>query len=237
MNSEFTTIRSLIVLVFLVGLPAVAIMPEGVQGALKGIWPEKEPAPESSSLPMINPTTELGGFPMVPTTHAPEPALPPATPVGQMTSFDRPPMSREPEFKPASFEVASEVVGQRQERLAFPSPASEMSSDLPLPSDRLTPPEGDDFGLVSRGTQDLQTELDRLGATYYRLESWGNSPRVYRFHCTVAINIGQSEYSQRFEATGESPMAAMRQVHTEVAEWHKRFSALSHSDTIHEMPQ
>lgn len=229
-NSEFTTIRSLIVLTFLVGLPVVAIMPEGVQGALKGFWPEEEAAADTPSLPILKPSS----FPLAaPTT--PEPAVAPTlAPVTQFADFQQPTMSKEPEFRPASFEVPSEVVSQEERPSAFASSPSDPIQDLPLPSDRLTAPSTQPSGLITQGTQDIQTQLDQLGANYYRLESWGNSPRVYRFHCTVAINIGQSDYSQRFEATAESPEAAMRQVHTDVQAWHERFSNLSLGSEFHD---
>lgn len=229
-NSEFTTIRSLIVLTFLVGLPIVAIMPEGVQGALKGIWPEEEAAAEPPSLPVLKPSS----FPL--TAHAQHEPATAATlaPVTQLAEFQHPTMSSEPEFRPTQFEVPSEVISQAEVPSAFASSPNDPIQDLPLPSDRLTATSSQPSGLITQGTQDIQIELDHLGANYYRLESWGNSPRVYRFHCTVAIKIGQSEYSQRFEATAESPEAAMRQVHTDVQSWHERFSNLSLGSEFHD---
>ncbi|WP_144977974.1 hypothetical protein [Bremerella volcania] len=232
MNSEFTTIRSLIVLTFLVGLPVVAIMPEGVQGALRGIWPEEEAAADTPALPVLKPAS----FPLTaPAAAPPEPAVAPTlAPMTQLADFQQPTMSREPEFRPANYEVPAEVVSQEERSSAFASPPSDPIQDLPLPSNRLTAPASQPSGLISQGTQDIQAELDQLGANYYRLESWGSSPRVYRFHCTVAIKIGQSEYSQRFEATAENPEAAMRQVHTDVQAWHERFSSLSLGTEFHD---
>lgn len=230
MNSEFTTIRSLIVLTFLVGLPVIAIMPEGVQGALKGFWPEEEAAADTPSLPVLQPSS----FPLAAPSSR-ETTTPPAlAPVAQLADFEQPTMASEPEFQTASFEVPAEVISQEVRPSTFAAPIRNQVDDLPLPSDRLTAPTGPSAGLITHATQDIQTQLDELGANYYRLESWGNSPRVYRFHCTVAIKIGQSEYSQRFEANGESPEVAMRKVHTNVLSWHERFSNLSLGSEFHE---
>jgi len=231
-NSEFTTIRSLIVLTFLVGLPVVAIMPEGVQGALQGIWPEEEAAADSPSLPVLKPTSTLSSFPLTPPTQ-PESttSLPPVT---QLADFEQPSTVDQTAFQPAHFEVPSEVIRAEDRPSAFDAPSAGAIQDLPLPSDRLTAPPTRPSGLITQGTNDIQTQLDQLGAHYTRLESWGNSPRVYRFHCTVAIKIGQSEYSQRFEATAESPEAAMAQVHREVKAWHERFSSLSLGSEFHD---
>ncbi len=230
MNSEFTTIRSLIVLTFLVGLPVVAIMPEGVQGALRGFWPEEEAAAETPSLPVLKPSS----FPLA-ASPSRETTTPPAlAPVTQLADFEHPTMANEPEFQTASYEVPSEVISQQPSPSAFDAPSSDPIRDLPLPSDRLTAPAGQSSGLITQSTEDIQAQLDQLGANYYRLESWGNSPRVYRFHCTVAIKIGQSEYSQRFEATGESPDVAMQKVHRDVQSWHERFSNLSLGSEFHD---
>lgn len=229
-NSEFTTIRSLIVLTFLVGLPVLAIMPEGVQGAFKGFWPEEEAAAETPSLPVLKPSS----FPLAATAPHQGAVAPTLAPMTELADFQQPTMSSEPEFRQASFEVPSEVISQEERATAFASSPSDPIQDLPLPSDRLTAPGSQPTGLITQGTQDIQTELDQLGANYYRLESWGNSPRLFRFHCTVAIKIGQSEYSQRFEATGNSPEAAMQQVHTDVQSWHQRFSSLSLGSEFHD---
>jgi hypothetical protein len=77
--------------------------------------------------------------------------------------------------------------------------------------------------LISQRSRELEDELHNLGATYYRMESWGASPRKFRFHCTVAIKIGLAEYSQRFEETADDSLAAMQQVVEEVRVWHSRF--------------
>ncbi|MBI1248803.1 hypothetical protein GC197_13305 [bacterium] len=231
MKTEFTTIRAVIVLLFLVGLPVVAIMPEGVQGALKGIWPEKEASPDSNS--MAHGTSDLDRFGMLPQSQVPTTASSRPT---RLASFQQPTTSQPSQLETAQYEVPAEFIRQPSTPLGFQSPAARSGEEMPLPSERLTIPASKPAALVSSATQSLQEELDRLGATYYRLESWGNSPRLYRFHCTVSIKIGQSEYSQRFEATAESPEAAMTQVQSEVRAWHERFSRLTQPETSGEMP-
>lgn len=77
--------------------------------------------------------------------------------------------------------------------------------------------------LISRRSEELEEELHNLGATYYRMESWGAAPRKYRFHCTVSIKIGLAEYSQRFEETADNPLTALEDVLADVRTWHARF--------------
>lgn len=211
-NSEFTTIRSLIVLLFLIGLPVVAIMPEGVQGALKGFLPQEESDPPTASVPPLRGNEPLPNFPVL-TSPTPTEDLPP---VVRLADFE---ISQEDNnaVRPISSEVSTDFV----------SPANGLRprNGLPRPSEQMSGGEGPAGGMINQNTNTIQAELDRLGATYYRLESWGNAPRVYRFHCTVTIKIGLAEYSRRFEATAESPEGAMQQVQTEVQTWHDRFSS------------
>lgn len=229
MNTELTTIRSLIVLLFLIGLPIVAIMPEGVHGALKGFLPESKTETSSTPLPPVRTSDELATFPVLattaPTQHE-KVAVAPATHFAEYDSSElHRPVSQPPLVQPTTWEIPSQVVAQTSEPSPFEQPQTDPIDDLPLPSDRLTVPRiASSGGIINENTTDIQAELDRLGATYIRLESWGNSPRVYRFHCTVTIKIGLAEYSRRFEATADTPEAAMQEVRNEVQAWHDRFS-------------
>ncbi len=234
-NSELTTIRSLIVLLFLIGLPLVAIMPEGVQGALKSFLPESKSEPSSTSIPAVRSSDELASFPVLSAPHPPirdESELPP---VARLANYEnsQPQGSAPHHFpvQPTQWEIPSQVTSPTSDPAQFAPPQTDPIDDLPLPSDRLTAPRISSTGMINENTTDLQAELDRLGATYIRLESWGNSPRVYRFHCTVTIKIGLAEYSRRFEATAESPESAMQEVRNEVQAWHDRFSNGNQEDS------
>lgn len=227
-NSELTTIRSLIVLLFLIGLPLIAIMPEGVQGALNSFLPESESDSPAASIPPVRPADELASFPVLSATSPTSQQNEPLTPVSRVTDYEAPLSQaadgRNNSIQPTKWEIPAEVASHSGGMPTFSRPDTDPIDDLPLPSDRLTAPQIPSTGMINENTTDLQAELDRLGATYYRLESWGNAQRVYRFHCTVTIKIGLAEYSRRFEATAESPESAMQQVRNEVQSWHDRFS-------------
>jgi hypothetical protein len=64
----------------------------------------------------------------------------------------------------------------------------------------------------------LAGQLQQLGATYYLLESWGDSGQLYRFHCQVAAQDNPNN-ARHFEATDADPMRAMQRVVTEVQLW------------------
>ena len=64
----------------------------------------------------------------------------------------------------------------------------------------------------------IQQRLRELGATYYLLETWGNSGEQYRFYCKVAVG-GNASFCRYFEATNADPLQAMAQVLREVETW------------------
>ena len=61
----------------------------------------------------------------------------------------------------------------------------------------------------------IEKRLCDLGAVYSLLEMWGHENVQYRFHCRVSI-ANNRQVTRSFEANGESPEEAMRQVLTEV---------------------
>jgi len=64
----------------------------------------------------------------------------------------------------------------------------------------------------------IQQRLRRLGATYYVLEAWGDSGRLYRFHCRMAV-ADSANYTRYFEATDADALKAMGKVLGEVEAW------------------
>jgi hypothetical protein len=65
----------------------------------------------------------------------------------------------------------------------------------------------------------LAARLRELGATHYRLETWGTDGGLFRFRCLMAVP-GQPRQSQHFEATAEQPLDAMAQVLDQVEPWY-----------------
>jgi hypothetical protein len=67
----------------------------------------------------------------------------------------------------------------------------------------------------------IQQRLRDWGATYYRLETWGNAGQMYRFYCKMAIARSPS-HTQYFEATANEPLQAMGKVLHDVEAWRTR---------------
>jgi len=64
----------------------------------------------------------------------------------------------------------------------------------------------------------LEQHLKSLGATYYRLEKWGNRGELFRFSCFVTPSESHS-YEKHFQAIGADAMTVMRSVIAEIEMW------------------
>ncbi|MCA9099649.1 MAG: hypothetical protein R3C10_06290 [Pirellulales bacterium] len=56
------------------------------------------------------------------------------------------------------------------------------------------------------------------GATYYRLERWGDDGRLYRFQCKMAVG-GNPQVNRHFEATDADANRAIQRVVENVRQW------------------
>jgi hypothetical protein len=100
--------------------------------------------------------------------------------------------------------VTSEAPRFRPPIAAIPPPTAAAVAVRPRsPEDRL---------------QELGVRLQRLGATYYVLESWGNDQQLYRCYCKVAA-AGNVDYTHCFEAIQADPLQTMLQVVRQVETW------------------
>lgn len=66
----------------------------------------------------------------------------------------------------------------------------------------------------------VQDRLRELGATYYLLESWGDQRQMYRFYCKMAIG-GSADFTRCFEAANGDPLQAMVCVLRQVETWRR----------------
>lgn len=86
-------------------------------------------------------------------------------------------------------------------------------------------------GILSQRSSELEHQLQQLGASYYRLEAWGENPRIYRFHCMARVRLAGQEESKRFEATAEHPIDAMQKTLDLVRGWHAELKTRSQSQS------
>jgi len=66
--------------------------------------------------------------------------------------------------------------------------------------------------------KDMERRLRQHGATYYLLETWGQSGELYRFHCRMAV-ASNASYTRHFEATDRDALKAMSDVLAQVEAW------------------
>jgi hypothetical protein len=67
----------------------------------------------------------------------------------------------------------------------------------------------------------LERRLRELGATQYRLETWGADGDLYRFRCLMAVSERPS-HNRYFEATDADALRAMQRVLANVERWRAR---------------
>ena len=87
-----------------------------------------------------------------------------------------------------------------------------------VPASYLSPEDRGSLVLADDRLATLQRRLEQLGATYYRLESWGNEGPRFRFECRVAFDRA-SACARHFEATDRDPMQAIAAVVRQVEAW------------------
>ncbi len=67
----------------------------------------------------------------------------------------------------------------------------------------------------------IQDRLQRLGATYYLLEAWGDQKDAYRFYCRMPIG-GNPQVWRPFQNVDPDPLKAMANVLQQIEDWQKR---------------
>ena len=167
--------------------------------------------------PMARDSTPTGGIESV-LAGVPAPPLPSGTALASFESQVEPPLGSASSDWPDPFPPEPPPAARTDRDLVPVVEAGRFRSAGPPsggPVAESTPPQSlpaaDQFALVQR-------RLDELGATYYRLESWGNEGRLYRFYCRMAIG-GSSSYTRHFEAKDPDALGAMARVLREVEAW------------------
>ena len=133
-------------------------------------------------------------LPKNPVSH---PAPLPAAPVTEESFF----------FHEDSRESAAPVISPPTPKVASDAAIQQVSWEQSQP----TPPPPQDFAALER-------HLKALGATYYRLEKWGNRGELFRFSCFVTSSEPYS-YEKHFQAIGTDTAAVMRSVIADIETW------------------
>jgi len=114
-------------------------------------------------------------------------------------------------FVPGTIYPPSPVVSMEP---AFSNPAPKTASEVSIqqvswdPS-RREPPQN---------FESLQNRLKVLGATYYRLEKWGNRGELFRFSCFVTPSESNA-YEKHFQSIGADAVTVMRSVIADIEAW------------------
>lgn len=232
-SSTTLTCRALVMLGCLILVPAIAIFGGSLPDYLAK-YVDGGKSEEATSMPldeaprfMADNRVEQVGFPAVSDSGPRVP--PPAGNVSVAGLTQSPPpatMSSTPTNSPATSSLSAIPAGYHApigEPTASGGQTPTTSSPRTLPGDVTldAPCPAPPVPAASPAFSDIQQRLRELGATYYRLESWGNQQQLFRFQCEVAL-VGRPTLTQHFEATNGDPLQAMGKVLSEVEQWKSR---------------
>jgi len=152
----------------------------------------------------------------------------PKGPRSESTSKPPAPKTEKTQFHRKAFDTSVAVSSFAPESIHPPLPEMPMEPAVALPTQaaasdgtirqvswehvRSEPPQ--DF-------ESLALHLKTLGATYYRLEKWGNRGELFRFSCFVTP-LEPYSYEKHFQAIGADAVTVMRSVITEIEQWKKK---------------
>ncbi|MBI2823368.1 MAG: hypothetical protein HYX69_01610 [Planctomycetia bacterium] len=217
-SSAVVTLRALVMLLCLVLVPLAAIFGSSLPTIIRSVVQGRGiPQPEATSK-SNDPQHGYGEAPsFAPVQDQPQGAAvqvagparqggaPPLWSTGGSPRAGAAEASHGPDHDPAP-PATADPRGSPLSGGANEAPPARIANGAALPAAR-----SDSFPQIER-------RLRELGATYYLLETWGNTGQLYRFHCKMAI-AGNPSYTRPFEATEGEPLRAMARVLDQVEQW------------------
>lgn len=230
MPSQFSTLlRSMILLVFLLGLPFLAVTgtgPDRLLDALVDWCAERLEArtqhgqqEQASAARHVAPAAELrGSRPEMPDKQSPVP------PAGSREDPPTGPSQTGPLAGPGGDATRHGPL------MAGPPPTGRVGHAAAV-----EPPEAASGSCRSEGTAApddevadtvaaIEQRLRQLGASYYLLERWGHRRSLYRFQCRMPLKDDPNHYTQ-FQAIEDQPLRAMQDVLRRIEAWQSTATA------------
>lgn len=234
-GSLVVLLRALVMLVFLVGLPGVAV--------LKGSFPELadrlvERGREALAS-VCDQISEARGTENAPGDAMDQPAAPYSTPAqihsnaprAQVGVDGRVPGRLDQTFgermtasditmsPPGTETIAADASGHgHAQPAAFDIPSAKGTVGGLANGDRRAQEMGPVVPLDPVRAERLAGALREMGATYYRLEKWGDNAELFRFQCKMSVG-GNLHVNRHFEATDADANRAIEHVVEDVRRW------------------
>ena len=116
--------------------------------------------------------------------------------------------------------------------LALPEPSvvSEMQGEPQAVNASIVPPVASHYTAIQQVSwehssaelpRNFETQglrLESLGATYYKIEKWGNRGELFRVSCFVPLSDNHS-HTKHFQAIGSDVVTVMQTVITDIERW------------------
>jgi hypothetical protein len=203
MQSKFITmIRALVMLIALIGLPALAI------------WGLDRPLPPIVDHWMGRLKSQITGADPVETersgARSEDPSSVPYELRGTPEDSQRAPLMASGNPRYADVDTGLATVGNG-------GSGESIQASLEVPTN---PPLVQGYGSARASAETLRIEqrLRELGAERYLLERWGAEQQLYRFRCEMPF-VGRTGFHQHFESTADSALQAMNEVLHKVDAW------------------
>jgi hypothetical protein len=234
-SSLVVLLRALVMLVFLVGLPGVAV--------LKGSFPQlADRLAERGREVLASVSDQISaargtaippsGVSDPPTTvYATPPQIQSTVPPAQVRLDDHVPGRLENAAdertlassilrpQPGMTAIDATVLGvDPVQPAAFDTPQATATVAGPATGEQWRQTTGPVVPLDPQRAEQLVGVLRQLGATYYRLEKWGDDDTLFRFQCKMSLD-GNPHVNRHFEATDADANRAIAHVVKNVRQW------------------
>lgn len=244
------SLRSLVAIASLIAIPAIAVVgasaPRALRSAKRVFKPIVEPASGENVSSETAPTPESSAStasadaqtspPQTPATNR-DPQPLPARKSPAFWNNDAPPARTVPtepahlderaagdsatvgDVRQAAYEEReSQTAADPQDSPFRLRPTGGRQSNRGAPAEAHSEPSATD---AQDGFSVLERRLRELGATQYRLETWGADGGLYRFRCLMAVPE-RPTHNRYFEATDAEALRAMQRVLAQVERWRGR---------------
>ena len=203
-SSVSVALRSAVTIVALVMIPLAAVLGiqapqitrwlDGAGQSSQANWTHAPKAAAVTETVQVSPGKAVESPPAKPAARLASPVFWSDADVTKQASFAAP---DEPRLLPTQQRT------KRGEKEGAAASRSEPVADSAPPADRY---------------KVLAQRLRALGATQYRLETWGVSGELYRFRAMVAV-AGRTSHNRYFQATDADSLCAFERVVEQVEQW------------------
>ena len=206
-------IRTAVMLIFLVSIPMLAIFGPAFPEVVRLMVQKQLSAWRQSDVP----GRERPAAPAF--AGAAEPRLRIAPTATQIATSSQPPQllhaqQAQTPAAPPAFTMQPDPFSAR----VAAGPVETVNFEVQTPASPIPLPAAANSAVAKPSIPELRQRIEQLGATWYRLEQWGETGDMYRFACQVEVDPNTG-LKRQFEAVTASPDEALIDVLAQIETW------------------